>query len=95
MTRLNRNEEITCENCRAQITKRNIVRHRTSGQVGTRCCTQCLNLSNTSQETINRYIAKKHRVPKPDVIIKCKLCYQEFPGFYALRQHKKTQMAFL
>ena len=34
---------------------------------------------------------KKHSAPKPDVTFKCKLFYQEFPGFYALRQHRNTQ----
>ena len=37
------------------------------------------------------YIAKKHSAPKPDNTFKFKLCYQEFPGFYALRQHRNTQ----
>ena len=37
------------------------------------------------------HIAKEHSAPKPDVTFKCKLCYQEFPGFYALRQHRNTQ----
>ena len=36
-------------------------------------------------------IARKHSGPKPDVTFKCKLCHAEFPGFYALRQHKNTQ----
>ena len=36
-------------------------------------------------------MAKKHSAPKLDVIFKCKLCFQEFPGFYALRQHRNTQ----
>ena len=29
--------------------------------------------------------------PKPDITSKRKLCYQEIPGFYALRQHRITQ----
>ena len=33
----------------------------------------------------------KHSAPKPEVTFKCKLCYAEFPGFYALRQHRNTQ----
>ena len=33
----------------------------------------------------------KHSAPKPDVTFKSKLCYQEFPGFYALPQHRNTQ----
>ena len=33
----------------------------------------------------------KHSAPKLHVNPKCKLCYQEFPGVYVLRQHRKTQ----
>ena len=40
---------------------------------------------------MNYHIAKKHSAPKPEVTFKCKLCHQEFPGFYALRQHGNTQ----
>ena len=40
---------------------------------------------------MNYHIAKKHSTPKPDITFKCKLCYQEFPEFYALRQHKNTR----
>ena len=40
---------------------------------------------------LNYHIAKKHSAPKPDITFKCKLCYAEFPGFYALRQHRNTQ----
>ena len=54
-------------------------------------CTHCPNFSTKSQIDLNYHIAKKHSAPKPDVTFKCKLCYQEFPGFYALRQHKNTQ----
>ena len=54
-------------------------------------CTQCHNSFTKSQNDLNYQIAKKHSAPKPDVIFKCKLCYQEFPSFYALRQHKNTQ----
>ena len=40
---------------------------------------------------MNYQIGKKHSAPKLDVTFKFKLCYQEFPGFYALRQQKNTQ----
>ena len=40
---------------------------------------------------LNYQFATKHCVPKLDVTFKCTLCYQEFPGFYALRQHRNTQ----
>ena len=48
---------------------------------------QCPNFSTKSQNDLNYHIAKKHSAQKLDVTFKCKLCYQEFPGFYALRQH--------
>ena len=47
--------------------------------------------STKSQNNLNYDVAKKHSAPKPDVTFKCKLCYQEFPEFYALRQHRNTQ----
>ena len=53
--------------------------------------TICPNFSTKSQIDLNYHIAKKHSAPKPDVTLKCKLCYQEFPGFYASRQHRNTQ----
>ena len=44
-----------------------------------------------SQDDLNYHIAEKHSVPRPSITYKCKLCHAEFPGFYALRQHKNTQ----
>ena len=43
------------------------------------------------QDDLNYHVAKKRRVPRPSITYKCKLCHAEFPGFYALRQHKNTQ----
>ena len=40
---------------------------------------------------MNHHIAKKHSAPKFDDTFKFKLCHQEFPGFYALRQHRNNQ----
>ena len=54
-------------------------------------CSQCLNFFTKSPNALNYRIAKKHSTPKPDITFKCKLCYAEFPGFYALSQHKNTQ----
>ena len=39
----------------------------------------------------NYHIDKKQSAPKLDVMFKCKLCCQESPGFYALRQHRNTE----
>ena len=91
MPPLNRNEKVKCENCGTQTTKLNLARHKCSCSTGTLFCTQCPNFSTKSQDDLNYHIAKKHSTAKLDVTFKCKLCYQEFPGIYALRQHRNTQ----
>ena len=91
MPSLNRNEKITCENCGTQTTKLNLARHKKRCSFGTLYCTHCPNFPTKSQIDLIYHIAKVHSAPKPEVTFKCKLCYQEFPGFYALRQHGNTQ----
>ena len=91
MPSLNRNEKVTCENCGNQTTRNNIVRHKKRCSVATLYCTQCPNFSTKFQNDLNYHIAKKHSAPKPDITFKCKLCFQEFLVFYALRQHRNTQ----
>ena len=91
MPSLNRNEKITCDNCGTQTTKLNLARHKKRCSVGTLYCIQCPNFSTKSQSDLNYHIYKKHNGPKPDVTFKCKLWFAEFPGFYALRQHKNIQ----
>ena len=91
MPSLIRKEKITCENCGTQTTRNNVVRHKKRCSVGTLPCTHCPNVSTKSQNDLNYHITIKHSAPKPDIIFKCKLCYQEFPGFYVLRQHRNTQ----
>ena len=93
ITSLIRKEKDICEKCGTQTTRNNIVRHKKRCSVETVYCTQCPNFSTKSQNDLNYHIAKKHSVPKPDVTFKCKLCYREFPGFYAVRQHRNTQQA--
>ena len=84
-------EEITCENCGTHTTRNNTVRHKKSCSAGTLYCTHCPNFSSKSQNDQNYHIAKKRSAPKLDVTFRCKLFYQELPGFYALRQHRNTQ----
>ena len=91
MPSLNRYEKVTCENCGTQTTKINLARHKKSCSAGTLYCTQCPSFSTKSQIYLNYHIAKKHSDPKPDITFNCKLCFQEFPGFYALRRHRNTQ----
>ena len=83
--------KVTCENCGTQITKLNLARNKKSCSAGTLYCTQCPTFFTKSQNDLNYHIAKKHSAPKPDVTFKCKICYQEFSGFYAFRQHLNTQ----
>ena len=56
-------------------------------------CTQCPNFSTKSGNDLNYNIAKQHSAsgPSNSKTYKCKQCYAEFLGFYALRQHKNTQ----
>ena len=49
------------------------------------------NFYTLSQDNLNYHNAKQHSAAAPSKTYKCKLCYAEFPGFYALRQHKNTQ----
>ena len=88
-------EKVTCENCRTQTTKPNLARHKKSCSAGTLYCTQYPNFSTKTQNGLNYHIAKKHSAPKPDVTFKCKLCYQKFPEFYVLGQHRNTQHGML
>ena len=91
MPSLIRNEKFTCEKCGTQTTRNNIGRHKKSCSAGTLYTTHCPNLSTKAQKDLNYHFAKKHSVPIPDSTFKCKLCYQEFAGFYALRQHRNNQ----
>ena len=84
-------KKITCENCGNQTTRNNIVLHKKRCSVGTLYCTQNPNFSTKSQNDLTYHFAKKHSTPEPEVTFKCTLCYAEFPGFYALRQHRSTQ----
>ena len=66
-------------------------RHKNRCSAGTLYCTQCPNFSTLSQDDLNCHIAKQHSVAGPSKTYKCTVCHAEFPGFYALRQHKNTQ----
>ena len=91
MPSLNRKEKVTCENCGVQITKYNLARHKKRCSAGTLYCTQSPTFATLSQDDLNYHNAKQHSAAGPSKTYKCKLCYAEFFGFYALRQHKNTQ----
>ena len=83
--------KITCENCGTSVRKQKISRHKSRCSCGTLYCPKCPNFSTKSREDLNYHIAKQHSAAGPSITYKCKLCYAEFPGFYALRQHKNIQ----
>ena len=91
MLSLNRYENVTCENCGTQTKKLNLARHKKRCSIGILHCTRCPKFWAKSQNDLNYHVAKEHSAQKPDITFKCKLCYQELPGFYALRQHQNTQ----
>ena len=88
---LNRYEKVTCENCGTQITKDHLARHKKSCSAGTLYCSKCPNFFTKSRDDSIYHIAKQHSAAGPSKTYKCNLCFAEFPGFYALRQHKNTQ----
>ena len=51
----------------------------------------CPNFSTKSGDDLNYHIAKKHTTPRAKNAHKCKICFKEFSGFYALRQHKTNE----
>ena len=91
MPSLNRYEKVTCEYYGTQTLKPTLARHKKRCSVATLYRTQYPNFSTKSQNDLNCRIAKKHSAPKPDITFKCNFCFQEFPGFHALRQHRNTQ----
>ena len=62
-----------------------------SCSAGTLYCLKCPNFFTKSQDDLNYHFAKQHSAAGPSKTFKCKLCHAQFPGFYALRQHKNTQ----
>ena len=48
MPALDRDVEVTCEDCGVQITKSDLVRHKKSCSDGTLYCTQCRNFFTKS-----------------------------------------------
>ena len=91
MPSLNRNEKVTFENCGTQSTKLNLARHKKRCSAGSLYCTHSPIFSTIFPDGLKYHIPKKHSAPKPDVTFRRKLCYDEFPGFYALRQHENSQ----
>ena len=91
MPALDRNVKYSCEKCGTLVTKKNLSRHKQRCSDGTLYCPKGPNFATKSRDDLNYHIAKQHSAAGPSKTYKCNLCQAEFPGFYALRQHKNTQ----
>ena len=91
MPALDRNVKVTCRNCGTSVTKKHLSRHKSSSNGGTLYCANSPNFSTKSRDDLIYHIAKKHATPRVKTTHKCKVCFKEFSGFYALRQHKTSE----
>ena len=91
MPALDRNVKVTYGKCGTSVTKKNLSRHKWRYSGGTLYCPNCPNSFTKSRDDLYYHIAKQHSAAEPSIKYKCKLCHAEFPGFYALRQHKNKQ----
>ena len=91
MLALDQNVKVTCGDCGTSVTKYNLSRHKSRCSGGALYCPICPNISTKSRDDLNYHIAKQHSAAGPSKTYNCKLSHAEFPGFFALRQHKNTQ----
>ena len=91
MPALDRNVKVICEKCGTSLTKKHHSRHKSSCNGRTLYCPKSPNFSAKSRDDLNYHIAKKHATPRVKTTHKCKICFKELSGFYALRQHKTSE----
>ena len=91
MPALDRSVKVTCGNCGISVMKKHLSRHESRCSGGTFHCATCPNFSTKSRDDLNYHIAKKHATPSLKNTHKYKICFKEFSGFYALRQHKRSK----
>ena len=92
MPALDLNVKVTCGNCGTSVTKLNLSRHKSSCTGGTFFCANCPNFFTKSRDDLNYHIAKKHETPPLKTAHRCKICFKHFSGFYALWQHKTSEL---
>ena len=91
MPALDRNIKVTCGTCGTSVTTKHPSRHKSCCSGGTLFFPTCPNFSTKSGDDLNYHIAKKHATHPLKSTQKCKVCFEEFSGFYALRQHKTSE----
>ena len=91
MPALDRSVKVTCGNCGTSATKKHLSQHKSRCSGGTLYCADCPNFSTESRDDLIYHIAKKYATPPLKNTHKCRICFKEFSGFYALRQHKRSE----
>ena len=94
MPALDRKQKMACPNCGSKVSKQNLAVHKRDAPLRHFFCSKCPNFSTKSQTDLIYYIEKKHGAPNPKTTHTCKVCREEFAGFYALRQHKSKMHSF-
>ena len=91
MPAFDRNVKVTCGNCGTSVTKQKKSRHKSRCSGGNMYCPKCPNFSTTSKDDLNYHNAKNYSAAGLKNCHTCKECHAQFPGFYALCQHKNSQ----
>ena len=91
MPSINRNEKVTCSYYGTSVSKQNLSCHKKYCTRGTKTCPHCPNFYYKTQKDLNHHIATKHAVSYPDGRTKCSSCEKEFPSYYSLQKHKKSE----
>ena len=91
MPALDRNVKVTCGSCGTSVTTNQLSRHKSRCSGGTLYCPKCPIFCTESRDDLNYHVVKKHAIPREKIPHKCKICFKEFSGFYALRQHKTRE----
>ena len=91
MPAFDQNVTITCGKCGTSVTKNQLSQHKSHFSGGTLYCANCPIFSTKSRDDLNYHIARKHATPREKFTHKCKICFKEFSGFFALRQQKTNE----
>ena len=91
MSAVYQNVKVTCGNCGTSVTKQQLSRLKSRCSGGILYCPNCPNFSTKSRDDLNYHIAKNHATPRVKITHNCRICFKEFAGFYALRQHKTSE----
>ena len=90
MPALDRNVKVTSGICGTSVTKQKLTLHKLRCSGGTLYCANFPSFSTKSRDDLNYHFAKKHATPRAKNTHKCKNCFKQFSGLYALVAKHKT-----